>query len=126
MGGSRELGRRALRIGRRGERIAARKLRRLGYRIHARNLRTPRGEIDLLAEQEGCLVIVEVKTTARGAGGPIRPPLRHAQARRLQAAAGWLRIHAGLGNRRIRHDLVVVTLDGWRSVVTIRRDVFRH
>ncbi len=118
-------GARARALGRRGERLAARHLRRSGYRIHARNVRTPRGEIDLLAEHDGCLVIVEVKTTARPGGPPARPPLRYAQRRRLEAAARWIRTRARYRRIRIRHDLVLVTLDGSRSVVTIRRDVFR-
>lgn len=118
-------GRRARALGRRGERCAARHLRRQGYRIHARNLRTPRGEIDLLAEEGGCLVLVEVKTTARRGGATQLPPLRRAQRERLIAAGRWICSRSRLENLRIRHDLAVVTLDGWRSVVTIRRDVFR-
>jgi len=112
-------------LGRRGERVAARRLRRRGYRIHARNLRTPCGEIDLLAEEGGCYVVVEVKTTGRVGDVPERPPLGHAQRRRLCAAARWLRGHPGLRRLPIRHDLAWVTLDGRRWVVTIRRDVLR-
>ena len=47
-----------------------RPLRRAGYRILARNVRTPRGEVDVLAVERRHLVVVEVKTTATDAGLP--------------------------------------------------------
>lgn len=50
------------RIGRRGERLAARFLRRRGLRILERNVRCGRGEIDLLALEGQTLVFVEVKS----------------------------------------------------------------
>lgn len=53
-------------IGRWGENVAAYYLEKKGYQIIARNVRTPRGEIDLVALQNApgreCLVFVEVKT----------------------------------------------------------------
>lgn len=51
-------------LGRRGERAAARFLKRKGYRIIGRNVRLRRGEIDLiaLAPDRRTIVIVEVKT----------------------------------------------------------------
>lgn len=49
-------------LGRWGESQAAEFLTRKGYQVLERNLRTPYGEIDLIASQEGALVFVEVKT----------------------------------------------------------------
>ena len=49
-------------LGRRGERAAARFLRRKGYRIIAHSHRQKLGEIDLIAIDGRCLVFVEVKT----------------------------------------------------------------
>lgn len=45
-----------------GETYAAFYLLSLGHRIHASNLRTPYGEIDLLTEYEGLRHFIEVKT----------------------------------------------------------------
>lgn len=50
--------------GRRAEQLAAALLRCKGYHILARRLRTPRGEIDLLAARGQWLVFVEVKRRA--------------------------------------------------------------
>lgn len=58
---SRTARRRALARGRRGETLCALWLRLKGYRIVARNLRTPQGEIDILARRGDTLAIIEVK-----------------------------------------------------------------
>lgn len=59
------------RVARWGEDAAADYLTSRGYRILARNVRTPYGEIDLVAEIEDLTVFVEVKTrTSRVYGLP--------------------------------------------------------
>ncbi len=58
--------------GGRGERAAEKYLKRLGYKIIARGLRTRQGEMDLVAVDGRTIVFVEVKTgTSHDAG--IRP-----------------------------------------------------
>ena len=49
-------------LGKWGEQEAAVFLQRKGYQIVAQNHRTPYGEIDLVAEDAGGLIFVEVKT----------------------------------------------------------------
>ena len=51
-----------LRHGELGERAAKRQLKRQGLKFLTANFRTPRGEIDLIFRDAGCLVFVEVKT----------------------------------------------------------------
>jgi putative endonuclease len=68
------------RLGRSGERLAARTLKKAGYRILGRNLRVPMGEADLLclAPDRRTIVLVEVKTRihAPPGGNPayVAPP----------------------------------------------------
>ena len=50
------------RIGKWGEEVAAEYLTARGYEIIARNARTPYGEIDITAKQNGIMIFVEVKT----------------------------------------------------------------
>jgi Holliday junction resolvase-like predicted endonuclease len=50
--------------GRRGEWLAAMYLRLKGWRIVARRVKTPRGEIDLVAKRGGTVAFVEVKWRA--------------------------------------------------------------
>ena len=49
-------------VGHWGEETAADHLRQRGYEILARNIRTPYGEIDLIARQGDITIFVEVKT----------------------------------------------------------------
>jgi putative endonuclease len=58
------------RIGKWGESAAADYLLERGYDIVARNIRTPYGEIDLIAQKDGFLIFVEVKTRTSKVFGP--------------------------------------------------------
>lgn len=104
--------------GRRGERLAARHLKRQGYRIRGRNIRTRAGEIDLLAESpDHMVVVVEVKTTEMASRGdnapdPVRPEVRvsAAKQRQLTALATQVARRLRLDDRPIRFDVVAVEL----------------
>jgi len=49
-------------LGRQGEELALKKIKRLGYKCITRNYRCPLGEIDLIAKDRDCLVFIEIKT----------------------------------------------------------------
>lgn len=49
-------------LGKSGEQLACDHLAQMGYHILVRNFRNRLGEIDIIAEESGCLVFVEVKT----------------------------------------------------------------
>lgn len=53
--------------GRKGETLAAWYLRLKGWRILGRRVKSPRGEIDLVARRGGTVAFVEVKWRARAA-----------------------------------------------------------
>jgi len=74
--------------GRRAEAVAALFLRLKGYKILAQRLRTPLGEIDILARDRETLVFVEVK--ARASLDIARAALHPAQRRRIEAASRLL------------------------------------
>lgn len=99
--------------GRSGEEEAARYLKKLGYRILARNLKDKLGEIDLLClSPDGkCLVIVEVKAALADAAGP-PPELRVGKdkQRKLTALAMRLAQRHRLTGKAIRFDVIGVTL----------------
>jgi len=58
------------RVGRWGEQAAADFLSERGYQLIARNVRTPYGEIDLIAVKDGFTVFVEVKARTSASFGP--------------------------------------------------------
>ncbi|MGB9498483.1 MAG: YraN family protein [Dissulfuribacterales bacterium] len=49
-------------FGKFGENLAARHLKKLGYKIICKNYRTKLGEIDIIAKQDDTIVFVEVKS----------------------------------------------------------------
>lgn len=108
--------------GARGERIAARYLKRHGYRVIERNARVggakrSGAEIDLVcaAPDRKTLVLVEVKTRRVTPGSPAserRPEAALTAAKRrklLSAARAYAREHGHTG-RPVRIDLVAVDL----------------
>ena len=58
------------RVGKWGEQAAADYLKGRGYEIVAGNVRTPYGEIDLIAKKDGFLIFVEVKARTSKTFGP--------------------------------------------------------
>lgn len=107
-------------LGPRGERIAARMLRRKGCRVLERNVRLPIGEADLvcLGPDRRTIVIVEVKARridppAPGAGSPERRPeaaVGVAKRRKLVRIAEVLARRRGWTDRPLRIDVVAVDI----------------
>jgi putative endonuclease len=96
-------------FGSRSERAAAQFLKRQGYRIVARNYRCPRGELDLVALDDDCVVFVEVRST--GADDVSQPALSvdAAKQRRLtELALYFLQQHHLLG-RPARFDVLALS-----------------
>ena len=89
--------------GRSGERLAAWWLRLKGYRIVARGVRTPVGEIDLVARRGRRLALVEVKrrATLAAAAEAIRP---QQQARIARAAEAFLKRRPDLAGLTLGFD----------------------
>lgn len=92
-------------LGDRGERAAARYLRRKGLRIIVRGYRTRFGEIDLIARDGETLVFVEVKSRRRGVPAEAVTPEK--QRRITLAALHFLRKHRLL-EVRSRFDIVAI------------------
>ena len=116
--------RRRLPLGRRGEQIAARHLRRCGYRILERNFRAAGAEIDLVAADCGTFVFVEVKTRSSAAFGAPAEAVDERKAVRIHRAAEIYlrRIHAA--ERPVRFDIVAIIGAGRACRLELLRDAF--
>lgn len=64
------MGREKIRVGAAGEDIARRYLLNKGYKVIGKNIRTPFGEIDLVARHKGLMVFIEVKSRLTHSLGP--------------------------------------------------------
>jgi putative endonuclease len=95
-------------LGERGEEAAAIHLEALGFRILDRRFRTRAGEIDLVAEEAGTLVFVEVKTRASDRfGSPAEAVDARKRSRLLRAARVYVASRGGT-ERACRFDVVEV------------------
>lgn len=98
------------RLGRRGERAAARYLRKQGHRILARNVRLRAGEIDLVTlAPGGAIVMVEVKTRRDGSSIPPEASVTAAKKQTLLALTADLIRRNDWHDRAVRIDVVAVT-----------------
>ena len=96
-------------LGQRGEALAARYLRRRGYKILARTHRLFPGELDLVALDRDTVVFVEVKTRRSADAGHPAEAVTPAKQRRLtRLAVTFLKRH-GLLERPARFDVVAIT-----------------
>ncbi len=115
-----------LSLGKYGEALACRELRRRGYALLARRYRTRWGEIDIVARDGDTLVLIEVKTR-RGTrfGGPVAAVNFRKQRRLVNMARSYLLGLSGL-EPPCRFDVVGVTLaSGEPPVVELLVNAFR-
>ena len=102
-------------IGKRGEKLAARYLKKKGYRVVGKNLHFGKNELDLVVKNKEFLAFVEVKTRSYERtedAEQYRPALAVDQEKRLrtaQAAKAYLRAHPSPLCPRL--DVVEVYLD---------------
>lgn len=113
--------RRSFRHGLLAEELCVWWLRGKGYRVLARRLRTPLGEIDILARRGRTLAVIEVK--ARPTRDACLEAVTHTQRARLLRAASALPLgkFAGLGasaHPNIRFDAMLVA--PWRLPVHLK------
>ncbi len=108
-------------LGERGEKFAARYLRRHGYKILVRRFKSRAGEIDIVCRQKDWLVFVEVKTRKSDQyGAPSEAVTREKQKHMSKVALEYLRL---LDNPQIhwRFDIVeVIIQEGARKPSDIR------
>ncbi len=80
------------------EQAAAEYLQRQGFDVIERNFRTPRCEIDIIAQKGQCLYFVEVKYRHRDTqGGGLEYITARKQLQMQRAANIWLQTHSWRG-----------------------------
>jgi len=111
--------------GRRGEDLAVRELQRRGYAILARRYRTRFGEIDIIAEDSGAIVFVEVKARRTMRFGSAAESIPFWKQRRIAAMALDYLAWTGRLNTACRFDVVAIDgLDGPREDVRVYANAF--
>lgn len=113
-------------FGNRGERTAARFLRKQGMKVLHRQYRNRLGEIDLIASDGDAIVFVEVKTrSSREAGDPVEAVTFTKQRQLTKLALAYLKRY-GLLEHAARFDVVAILWPdaGGKPEITHYRNAF--
>ena len=103
-----------------GERVARAHLESKGYRILATKFRVREGEVDIVAERDGVVAFIEVKTRRGDAMGSALEAIDGRKAQRLLLAAeAFAQEHPELPPDR-RIDLIAIDLDATGRVVSLQ------
>ena len=105
-------------LGKLGEELAARELKKKGYRIVERNYRCRYGEIDIIGIRRDVLVFIEVRTKAGSSfGTPEESVTLQKQEKLVSSSLEYINTHTNLPeNWRI--DFVAVEIDPQKGRAT--------
>jgi putative endonuclease len=110
-------------LGHRGEKLAGKFLKKLGYRIITQNYRCPAGELDLIALDGNAIVFVEVKTRRSEEADDVERAVNPAKRRQLVRVAKYYLVSKPAAQKHpCRFDVVgiVCSHDGDHEVRHIR------
>ncbi len=111
-----------------GEEAACRVLRRVGYKILARNYRGPRYEVDIIAREGDVIAFVEVKMRAPGGEESAAAAIDERKQKRIaRAAEHSLMTHPEAQEALCRFDVVLVEAEAGAKPRRgkLMRDAFR-
>jgi putative endonuclease len=106
--------------GKKGEERAVRYLVEKNYEILERNWRTRKGEIDIIAKQDECVIFIEVKTIPKGNIDTLSRLLdKRKQEKILKTAKYYLENNRQYSNYYIRFDALVIGLASLEEIYHI-------
>jgi len=105
------MGRDNISLGKKGENIAEAFLIKNRYKILERNLRTPFGEIDIIALDKDTLVFVEVKTRTSESFGPPHQSITYFKQQSIIRNAHYYLKRKKLYDMNIRLDIISINLN---------------
>ena len=112
-------------LGQQGEALACQYLSRHGYRVIVKNYRTKLGEIDIIAEEKGTLVFVEVKTRRGHQCGHPFEAVTPTKCRQISKVALQYLAETGREGQAARFDVVAISYSGEAApVVELVKNAF--
>lgn len=114
------------RLGSFGENIAVNYLKNIGYKVLERNFRSSQGEVDIIAEDGGFLVFLEIKNYSfRSFSSPIFA-IRKSKRESIIHAARYYLYKKNIRERSCRFDVLTIywEANGERRIELIK-DAFR-
>ena len=111
-------------LGEKGEAIAARHLKKKGYRIIEKNYRTKLGEIDIIAKDKDTLVFVEVKSRRSWQFGNPKAAVTPQKQRKISMVALHYLKTTHRSNVSARFDVAAVTITRDKPQIEIIKNAF--
>lgn len=111
-------------FGQYGEALAARYLKKLGYKILCVNYRTRFGEIDIIAKDKETVVFVEVKSRSSSAYGGPKYAITPAKRKKISINALHYLKSTDQMNAKARFDVVTVLSENRKADVEIIKNAF--
>ena len=113
-----------LELGRFGEALALKQIKRLGYKKIIRNYRCPLGEVDLIARDGDTLVFIEIKTRRGKSIYYAKEAVDEKKKRQLSKVALAYMKSNNCCEAEARFDVVAVNVDGNRTQVEVIQNAF--
>ena len=111
-------------VGKRGEDVAAKYIKKKGYKIVERNFTCPLGEMDIIALERKTLCFIEVKTLSGKDYGPPEIAVNiHKQHKLSKVALAYLN-QKHLHDIKARFDVIAVTLSPEDEKIELIKDAF--
>jgi putative endonuclease len=111
-------------VGKKGEEVALRFLKKNGYRILQRNYVCKLGEVDIIAREKDTLAFVEVKTRTSTTFGPPQLAVNASKQMQLSKAALNFIKEKRLEEMKARFDVVAILLGPRGEEIELIRDAF--
>jgi putative endonuclease len=111
-------------LGKKGEEIALRFLKKKGYRIIEKNYVCKMGEMDIIAKEKDTLAFIEVKTRTSTTFGPPQLAVNSSKQRQLSKVALYFLKEKGIEDVKARFDVVAILLGPKGEEIELIRDAF--
>ncbi len=111
-------------LGKKGEEVALRFLKKKGYRIIEQNYVCKMGEMDLIAKEKDTLAFIEVKTRTSTAFGPPQLAVNSSKQRQLSKVALYFLKEKKLEDVKARFDVVAIILGQNGEEIELIKDAF--
>ena len=111
-------------LGRRGEQLALRYLKKNGYRLIQTNYVCKLGEMDIIAQERDTLAFIEVKTRTTTEFGPPQLAVNSSKQRQLSKVALNYLKEKHLEEVKARFDVVAILLGQKGEQIELIRDAF--
>ena len=111
-------------LGKKGEEVALRFLKKRGYRLIEKNYVCKMGEMDIIAKEKDTLVFIEVKTRTSTEFGPPQLAVHSSKQRQLSKVALNYLKEKQLEDVKARFDVVAILLRPKGEEIELIKDAF--